>query len=103
MTSRPGFGTLAGFALVALAATGCGLKGPLTLPEPSESVVIRGPGQPAEPAASEATAPAGAAPPAEGAAPATAPTTTTVPAKPKADRPPPPPLPGGNPGTARGG
>ena len=32
-------------ALLAAATTGCGLKGPLTLPSRSDEVVIRGPGQ----------------------------------------------------------
>ncbi len=83
------------FAL-ALAASGCGLKGALTMPSQSEEIVIR----PAAGTAAEDAAPAAA----EG-------STTTPPATPPAekkitpkdDRLPPPPLPGGNPGTARSG
>jgi len=99
MTRLPAAGALATILLAAMAASGCGLKGPLTLPPKSDEVVIRTPGQ-------TATDQAG---PAEG-------QTTTVPApaedtekaprapaKPRDERIPPPPLPGGNPGTARGG
>ena len=81
---------------LALAASGCGLKGALTMPSQSEEIVIR----PAGGAGSEESSPA--AP--EG-------TTTTPPATPPAEkkitpkdeRLPPPPLPGGNPGTVRSG
>ena len=46
---------VASLALVALLATaGCGLKGPLALPEKSERVIIRGPGETAVPATSPA-------------------------------------------------
>jgi predicted small lipoprotein YifL len=73
---------LAAALLASLAVTGCGLKGALTMPSKSEEVVIRAPAEatPAEP-------------------------TQEAPAKkpPKDERIPPPPLPGGNPGTARGG
>jgi len=76
-------------ALLAAATTGCGLKGPLTLPSRSDEVVIRGPGQTTtDPAATPATTPT------------TAPAAT--PATPQDERPPPPPLPGSNSG-ARGG
>ena len=99
MTRLPASGALAVMVLAALAASGCGLKGALTMPPKSDEVVIRAPGQ----AATDQAVPA------EG-------QTTTVPApaeetektkqapsKPKDERIPPPPLPGGNPGTARGG
>ena len=69
---------LAAILLAAVGASGCGLKGALTLPSKSDEVVIRAPGQAA---------------PAEG----------ETPAKPRDERMPPPPLPGGKPGTARGG
>ena len=73
---------LAAALLASMAVTGCGLKGALTMPSKSEEVVIRAPAEaaPAEP-------------------------TQEAPAKkpPKDERIPPPPLPGGNPGTARGG
>jgi predicted small lipoprotein YifL len=82
-------------ALVALtAAAGCGIKGPLTLPEKSENIVIRAPGTPA-PAEGTATTPAAGSPAGED--------TTQPPAKPKPDRLPPPPLPASNPGTGQGG
>jgi predicted small lipoprotein YifL len=77
----------------ALALGGCGLKGSLTLPPQSEQIVIRpapsgeGPTVPTEGAPATGTA----APPAG--------QRITVPD----ERLPPPPLPGGNPGTARGG
>ncbi len=46
-------------ALLAAATTGCGLKGPLTLPSRSDEVVIRGPGQTTtDPAATPAPTPA---------------------------------------------
>lgn len=70
-------------ALATLGAAGCGIKGPLTLPEPTENVVIRAP-------AGDAQAPA----PEE---------TTQKPAKPKPDRMPPPALPSSNPGARQGG
>jgi len=77
------YGTaLAAALLASMAVTGCGLKGALSMPSKSEEVVIRAPAEaaPAEP-------------------------TQEAPAKkpPKDERIPPPPLPGGNPGTARGG
>jgi predicted small lipoprotein YifL len=68
-------------AVVALAATGCGVKGPLTLPEKTGDVVIRAPGS---------EAPATVQP-------------TQKPATPQPDRMPPPPLPSSNPGTGQGG
>jgi predicted small lipoprotein YifL len=74
---------------LALAATGCGLKGALTMPSQSEEIVIR---------------PAGAT--TEGAATAPAPQDAGKKEKkvtPQDERLPPPPLPGGNPGTARSG
>ncbi len=85
---------LAAILLAVVAASGCGLKGALTLPSKSDEVVIRAPGQTA---------------PAEGETPATPSATTPAepvpetPAKPRDERIPPPPLPGGKPGTARGG
>jgi predicted small lipoprotein YifL len=64
-----------------LALGGCGLKGSLTLPPQSEQIIIRpaptGEGQAAPPAGQRITVPD--------------------------ERLPPPPLPGGSPGTARGG
>ena len=73
---------LAATLLASLAVTGCGLKGALSMPSKSEEVVIRAPA---------------AAAPAE-------PTQDAPAKKPSRDeRIPPPPLPGGNPGTARGG
>jgi predicted small lipoprotein YifL len=73
-------------ALLAAATTGCGLKGPLTLPSRSDEIVIRGPGQTApEPAPAPATTPA------------------ATPARPQDERPPPPPLPGSGSGAASGG
>jgi predicted small lipoprotein YifL len=85
--------------LAALAASGCGLKGALTMPPKSDQVVIRTPGQAATDQAvptegQTTTVPA----PAEDTEKA-----KQVPTKPKDERIPPPPLPGGNPGTARGG
>jgi predicted small lipoprotein YifL len=81
--------------LVSMAATGCGLKGALTMPSKSEEVVIRKPAQ-AAPAEGETTATPPAAP--------AEPTQEAPAKKPSRDnRIPPPPLPGGNPGTARGG
>jgi predicted small lipoprotein YifL len=98
---------VAGLALVAVLATaGCGLKGPLALPERSERVIIRGPGEPASPATSPAAGEAATGEAATGGG-ATGSPAAEVPAEKKApqeERPPPPPLPGGsNPGTARGG
>jgi predicted small lipoprotein YifL len=84
---------LAAILLAVVATSGCGLKGALTLPSKSDEVVIR---------ASETA-------PAEGETPATPSATTPAepvpetPAKPRDERIPPPPLPGGKPGTARGG
>jgi predicted small lipoprotein YifL len=73
----------AAIVLVLLAGVaGCGLKGPLKMPETNSNVVIRGPsGAPTTPAAP---------PPAQ-------------PAAPTEDRMPPPPLPGGSTGSPRGG
>ncbi len=111
MTTRPVFrATL--WVMVALGLAGCGLKGALTLPSQSDEVVIRGAGQTA-PASPESggTASEPAATPASGTSPANEGATPADPAaapavkKParREDRPPPPPLPGSNPGTARGG
>ena len=92
---------LAAMLLATLAASGCGLKGALTLPTHSDEVVIRAPGQatspPAEPTAEPTTTSAEPVP--------ATPTAPAAPAKKPAkdERIPPPPLPGGNPGTARGG
>lgn len=75
---------------LALSATGCGLKGALTMPSQSEEIVIR-------PASGATT---------EGAATAPAPQDEEKKEKkvtPQDERLPPPPLPGGNPGTLRGG
>lgn len=88
-----------------LAATACGLKAPLEMPEKSTNVVIRGPQAPAGTTTTPAPTTPGettqqAAPPAQ--APA-APAPATKPAAPPDDRMPPPPLPGGNPGSSRGG
>jgi predicted small lipoprotein YifL len=93
MKHTPG-GALTVILLATLAASGCGLKGALTLPSKSDEVVIRAPGQTA-PAAGETTATPPATAPAEPA--------QETPAKPRDERIPPPPLPGGKPGTARGG
>ena len=98
MTGRPAVRLVAAGAL-ALAAAACGLKGPLEMPEKSKNVVIRGPQTPA----GAATTPA---PATETTPPAQAPAAPTAPAKPATppdDRMPPPPLPGGNPGSSRGG
>ena len=85
---------LAAILLAAVAASGCGLKGPLTLPSKSDEVVIRAPGQ-AAPTEGETTVTPSAPTPAEPA--------EEAPARPRDERIPPPPLPGGKPGTARGG
>lgn len=93
---------LLAWTLLTTALVGCGLKGPLTLPEKSTNVVIRGPGgTPAE----AGTTPSGESTAAPETPAAPAPTTTPKPAAPgpKAappadDRMPPPPLPGGTPG-----
>jgi predicted small lipoprotein YifL len=88
-------GALTGVLLAAVAVTGCGLKGALTMPSKSEEVVIRAPGQTDAPTDDTTATPP--ATPAE-------PTQETPAKKPRRDeRIPPPPLPGGNPGTARGG
>ena len=83
-------GALTLILLGSVAASGCGLKGALTLPSKSDEVVIRAPGQTV---------------PAEGATTTTPPAEPVkeAPARPRVERIPPPPLPGGNPGTARGG
>jgi predicted small lipoprotein YifL len=105
--------TLALSLAVALALTGCGLKGALTLPSQSEEVVIRDAGQAAPATGTPPVPPATGASPTDAAPPAPAATTTAPTATPAAPgtrkvapqdtRIPPPPLPGGNPGTARGG
>ena len=98
MTSRYAK-TLMAVVLAALAAAGCGIKGPLTLPEKSENVVIRAPAGSASttqvPAAGAATTPSAGTPATE--------ETTQKPAQPKPDRMPPPPLPSSNSGTGHGG
>jgi predicted small lipoprotein YifL len=68
-----------------LALGGCGLKGSLTLPPQSEQIIIRPAPTEGAPATGTAAPPAGQR--------------ITVPD----ERLPPPPLPGGSPGTARGG
>ena len=80
--------------LAAVAASGCGLKRAVTLPSKSDEVVIRAPGQ-AAPTEGETTVTPSAPTPAEPA--------EEAPARPRDERIPPPPLPGGKPGTARGG
>jgi hypothetical protein len=76
-------------------ASGCGLKASLELPAKSSNVVIRGPGAPATDT--------------ETAAPTEPRSTTGTPEAPATSAPkdderlPPPPLPGGNSGSARGG
>ena len=85
---------LAAVLLAVAATSGCGLKGALTLPSKSDEVVIRAPGQ-AAPVEGETTATPPATAPAEPA--------QETPARPRDERIPPPPLPGGKPGTARGG
>ena len=78
--------TMCALALLA----GCGLKAPLSLPEKSERVIIRTPqGQTGTTTGTTSATPTGATP----RAPAS---------KPEEERQPPPPLPGGNPGTSRG-
>jgi predicted small lipoprotein YifL len=92
---RPFLLAAVAFALT-LAASGCGLKGALTMPSQSEEIVIR-------PATGTTTGSAAPAAP-EGATmtpPVTPPTEKKI--TPKDDRLPPPPLPGGNPGTVRSG
>ncbi|MDH4104927.1 MAG: hypothetical protein OEW50_04065 [Gammaproteobacteria bacterium] len=91
----PALTAAAAFTLT-LAASGCGLKSSLTMPSQSEEIVIR----PAAGTGAEGAAPA--APAGETAAPpATPPAEKKI--TPKNERLPPPPLPGGNPGTARSG
>jgi predicted small lipoprotein YifL len=85
-------GALAVSLLVSTTAA-CGLKGPLSLPEKSKNVVIRGP------AGDEVPAPA---PTTTAPDPASTRNPTATPS-PKDERMPPPPLPGGNTGGARGG
>lgn len=99
MTRLTAAGPLATILLAAMAASGCGLKGPLILPPKSDEVVIRAPGQAATdqavPTEGQTTTVPAPAEETEKAPPA--------PARTKDERIPPPPLPGGNPGTARGG
>lgn len=83
------------FALM-LAMSGCGLKGALTMPSQSEEIVIRPAAGTAEASSSAETGEGAASP-----APATPPATRKV--APADERLPPPPLPGANPGTVRGG
>jgi len=92
---------LAAMFLATLAASGCGLKGALTLPTHSEDVVIRAPGQAAAPAAEPTVEPTTTSTEPVPAAPTAPPAPAKKPAK--DERIPPPPLPGGNAGTARGG
>jgi predicted small lipoprotein YifL len=100
VTGRPDPLTITAIVFTLFVA-GCGLKGPLSLPEKSEAVILRGGAQtPAgEGAATPSTPPAAPGTPA---APATQPSAPAT-APPNDDQPPPPPLPGGNPGTSRGG
>ncbi len=88
------FCALTAVLLSAVVATGCGLKGALTMPSKSDEVVIRAPGEVTPAEGATTTPPAAPAEPTRG-APAKKP--------PRDERIPPPPLPGGNPGTARGG
>jgi predicted small lipoprotein YifL len=81
-------------SVVVLVLSGCGLKGPLELPERATNVVIRGPQQ--TPAEGAATPPSTEAGP-------TAPKPPATPAPARDDRQPPPSLPDGNPGSSRGG
>ena len=77
-------------------ASGCGLKSSLELPARSSNVVIRGPGAPATDTGTTAPPSTTGTPESPAGAPATS--------APKDDeRLPPPPLPGGNSGSARGG
>jgi predicted small lipoprotein YifL len=85
---------LAAVLLAAVVTSGCGLKGALTLPSKSDEVVIRAPGQ-AAPVEGETTATPPATAPAEPA--------QEAPTRPRDERIPPPPLPGGKPGTSHGG
>ena len=86
-------------ALIGGGAAACGLKGPLELPERSTNIVIRGPGQPTAETGTAPGEPAAPTPPAT-----ETPTPATKPAQPpKDERLPPPQLPGGNPGSSRGG
>lgn len=80
---------------VALGVSGCGLKGSLIMPSQSEEIVIR-PAPTATVEGETPTTPAGE--PADTAAP---PVEKKI--APENERLPPPPLPGGNPGTARSG
>jgi predicted small lipoprotein YifL len=99
MTRLTAAGPLATILLAAMAASGCGLKGPLILPPKSDEVVIRAPGQ----AATDQAAPAEGQTTTVPAPAAETEKTKQAPSKLKDERIPPPPLPGGNPGTARGG
>jgi hypothetical protein len=94
MMKHTSCGALTVILLGSMAASGCGLKGGLTLPSKSDEVIIRAPGQ-AAPAEGATTATPPAAAPAEPA--------TRAPAKPRDERLPPPPLPGGDSGTSHGG
>lgn len=78
-----------------LAASGCGLKGALTMPSQSEEIVIR----PAAGATTEGTVPASPAGTTTGPEPQPEEKKIT----PQEERLPPPPLPGGNAGTVRSG
>jgi predicted small lipoprotein YifL len=79
------FGALTAVLLATLAATGCGLKGALTMPSKSEEVVIRTPAQVTPTEGATTTTPAAPAEPLQ-----------EAPAKkpPRDERIPPPPLPG---------
>jgi predicted small lipoprotein YifL len=94
MMKHPWGGALTVILLGSMAASGCGLKGALTMPSKSDEVVIRAPAQAAPAEGATTTTP-----------PATAPAEPAreAPAKRRDERIPPPPLPGGNPGTARSG
>jgi len=93
-----------GAFLLGALLSGCGLKGSLTLPEKSDGVIIRGPQDAAAPAATgTAPAEAGATPAPGSPAVTPSPATPAAPAKRVEEPQPPPSLPGGNPGTSRGG
>ena len=109
---RPARPVVAG--MLALMAAGCGLKGPLAMPERSTNIVIRGPDGKsvtdgaATPPPGDGQSAAGTPPPGDPAAPAApaAPVDAAAPAPttpaPADETLPPPPLPGRRPG-ARGG
>lgn len=93
MTRLPCRAVILAILLAAVAASGCGLKGPLVLPPKSDEVVIRSPGAPASGPAAPTEGPATTVP-----APTEKTKKTPAPARPKDERIPPPPLPGGGAG-----